>query len=271
MIKTKLFLLLLLLFNSSFSAEKEKSDFLSLCKVSFPRNLKNEKLCQSINQKFFSNVKSVDIATFKPTDFNVPPLSIDSKIQYIAFNDPNYVAALAYCYFNFRGWISSDSLTPDKFGTIVSGLSILNEQINEYQEWITKNPKGINCKKKVEQESEFPLVNLANSLKNSVGIIGINPYALITQKDQIDIAAIYTEIRTTIVHERIHAYHVICPEFEKWSINEWQKLNPKAKKEYREKYPSYDWSNIKVAGREYSAYLLEIKENQIAPLIKNCH
>lgn len=249
--------------------EKTTSDFLNLCKVSLSKTKEHEEMCTFINQKFFQKMTNADISPLKPTDVNAPQSPIDSKIQFIIFNDPNYLAGVAYCYFVFKNWILPNSLSPDTFGMSVSGFSILNEDIKQYQQWLSKDQKGLNCKMLVEKESEVQVVNLEDSLKNYAAIIGLNPFAII-KTEGATTESVLNEMKITINHERIHAYQVICPEFEKWSIKEWEKLPLTKKNEYIKKYTSYNWSVPKIAGREYIAYLYESNPEKITDFVKGC-
>ncbi|MBP9681016.1 MAG: hypothetical protein KBD76_06400 [Bacteriovorax sp.] len=263
--------LLLFFFLSSplFSADNPTSDFLSLCKVSLTKTLEHEEMCSTIHQKFFSKVTSVDIANYKPSDVLAPPDPIDSKIQYLVFNDPNYVPGVAYCYFVFRGWVSMNSMSPDAFGESVSGFSILNEDIKKYQQWLKQETFGKKCQQLVEKDSQVQIVNLEETLKLGVALIGLNPYALIKSPGATT-ESVLQEMKTTTNHERIHAYQVLCPLFEKWSIDQWGKLATKEKNIYIKKYNAYNWSIPQIAGREFIAFLYETAPEKIAEQVKSC-
>jgi hypothetical protein len=251
------------------SADFAPADFLSLCKVSLTKTPEHEQMCLDIHKKFFSKVKSVDIVPIKPSDVNAPSSPIDSKIQFIIFNDPNYVSGIAYCYFIYRKWINAGAISPDTFGTVVSGFSILNEDINQYQKWLSSTNEGKKCKMTVEKEAEAPVVNLKESLVNHVALIGLNPFASI-KIDGATTSSVYDEMKVTLNHERIHAFQVMCPDFEKWSIKEWEKISAETKNEYIKKYNSYNWTIPKIAGREYVAFLYEQNPEKIGELVKNC-
>jgi len=252
----------------TFGAEPT-SDFLSLCKVTLKDDAKALPLCEALQTKFFLKNKTNDIAPFLPKDVGAPPSSIDDKVQFFIFNDPNYLAGVAYCYFVYRNWISPTEISPDTLVQSASGFSILNEKIKDYQQWLNKNVEGKKCKARVEKESEVTVADLEISLKGRVALIGINPYAIIQSPD-VSLESAEKEMLLTVNHERIHAYHVACPAFEKWSIKEWEKLPSAKKNEYIKKYPSYTWSIPQVAGREYIGFLLESTPEKIADHIKGC-
>lgn len=266
----KYFILIALSFNLfSATASEPVSDFQSLCKATLQNQPNSLPLCEKIHQKFFINNKTNDIAAISPSDVGAPASAIDSKVQFFIYNDPNFLSGMAYCYFVYRNWISSAEISPDALAMSASGFSILNEDIKKYQSWLTSSTEGKKCKTRVEKEAEVSVSNLELSLKDRVAIIGLNPYASI-QNPNPTYESVVDEMKLTINHERIHAYQVACPEFEKWSIKEWEKLPVATKNVYIKKYPSYTWSIPKIAGREYIGFLYEGTPEKIGEHIKNC-
>jgi hypothetical protein len=263
------YLLMMALFSMNIMAADTPSDFSSLCKATLQNNPTSLPLCETISKKFFVGEKNKDIAGIKPSDVNAPASPIDDKIQFFMFNDPNYLSGIAYCYFVYRNWISSSEVSPDQLAMSASGFSILNEDLKAYQNWVNTRPEGLKCKARVEKEAEVSVANLEVSLKGAIALIGLNPYASI-QTPNPTIDSVMNEMKLTINHERIHAYQVACPEFEKWSEKEWSKLPFVKKNEYIKKYPSYTWSISKVAGREYIAFLYEGTPEKITKHVKNC-
>ena len=154
-------------------------------------------------------------------------------------------------------------------GLSASGFSILNEEIKPYEKWLKSSPEGLKCKGKVEKESQVSVANLEVALKGSVALIGLNPFALINSPD-VTSESVMKEMTLTMNHERVHAFQVACPEFEKWSIKQWEKLPFATKNTYIKKYPSYTWSLPKVAGREYIAFLYENNLSGINESISKC-
>lgn len=264
----KFFILLLASFNL-YAAEPATSDFLSLCKVTLKESPNSLPLCETIHQKFFASNKSNDIATIVPADVNAPASPLDKKIQFFIFNDPNFLPGIAYCYFVYRNWISPSQTGPDDLAKSASGFSILNEDIPAYRKWLADRVEGKKCKTRVEKEAEVSVADLELSLAGRVALIGLNPYASI-QNPNPTAESVLKDMTLTVNHERIHAYQVACPAFEKWSIKEWEKLPTAQKNEYTKKYPSYTWSLPKVAGREYIAFLYEGTPEKIAEHVKSC-
>jgi hypothetical protein len=242
---------------------------LSLCKTTLQNNPASLPLCETIHQKLFASNKGKDIAGIQPSDVDAPSSPLDQKIQFFIFNDPNYLSGIAYCYFVYRNWISPSEVSPDSLSMSASGLSILNEDLKAYQTWISTKAEGQKCKARVEKEAEVSVANLEVSLKDKVALIGLNPYASI-QIANPTAESVMNDMKLTINHERIHAYQVACPEFEKWSEKEWGKLPFTKKNEYIKKYPSYTWSIPKVAGREYVAFLFESTPEKISEHVKSC-
>ena len=245
------------------------SNFYNLCKVTLQNNSKALPVCETVYQKFFVKNNTSDIVNIQPSDVGAPASPIDSKVQYFIFNDPNFVSGMAYCYFVYRNWISPTAVTPDALAMSASGFSILNEEIPAYQKWLITAAEGKKCKGTVEREAEVSVANLETALKGKVALIGLNPYALINSPDATS-DSVMKEMALTVNHERIHAYQVACPEFEKWSIKEWEKLPFGTKNAYIKKYPSYTWSILKVAGREYIAFLYETAPANVGEHITKC-
>lgn len=245
------------------------SHFFNLCKNTLKNNAKALPVCETIYQKFFVKNNTSDIVNIAPSDVGAQASAIDSKVQFFIFNDPNFVSGMAYCYFGYRNWITIKDTSPDQMGMSASGFSILNEEIAPYQKWLMSSLEGKKCKAIVEKESEVSVANLENALKGKVALIGLNPYALI-HSPNITSESVMKEMLLTLNHERIHAFQVACPEFEKWSIKEWEKLPFATKNSYIKKYPSYTWSIPKVAGREYIAFLYENAPEKVGEHISKC-
>lgn len=244
------------------------SEFVDLCNHTLSSS-PEKKLCQEVHNVFFKDQKSKPLVYINPKMLNVEEMSIDKKVDYIIFNDPNFLSGVAYCYFVFKNWISPTQITPDILGTSATGFSILKEDLKDYQKWLNSSLEAKKCRAQVEKEAGVSVSNLDTYLKDKIAIIGLNPYGII-QTPGINLTATLEELQTTVNHERIHAYQAACPEFEKWSMNEWSKLPVKEKNQYINKYTSYTWSIPKVAGREYIGYLYEKKPSSLPALIKDC-
>lgn len=265
----KLAICIFFIFSIEIKAQEPASDFLNLCKVTLQNNQSSLPMCESIHKKFFLENKNKDIANINPTVLEAPASPLDGKIQFFVFNDPNYLSGIAYCYFVYRNWISSNEIGPDSLAMSATGFSILNEDLKSYQDWIEKKSEGQKCKLRVEKEAGVSVANLEISLKGKIALIGINPYASI-QTGNPTFKSVMEEMKLTVNHERIHAYQVACPKFEAWSEKEWKNLPLVKKNEYIKKYPSYTWSISKVAGREFIAFLFESTPEKISPYIKDC-
>jgi len=248
-----------------------KSDFLSLCKAHQASSIQNLKVCDEVDADLFKNLKAIPGALNREI-LSVPELYIDRSIEYIMISDPNYMAALGYCYFVFKRFINPNVIGPDMMGSMSSGMSILNENIDEYLKWLSQSSEGKKCKLKVEKETEMSLIDLKASLKNKLGIIALNPYALVqNQTITMSKKSILDELTLVVHHERIHVLQVDCPAFEKWSMDYWLALKEVEKEKYRSQYNSYQWKNTKVAGRESVAFYFESRFNDLkATLQKTC-
>jgi hypothetical protein len=134
---------------------------------------------------------------------------------------------------------------------------------------LTKTKEGQSCRLKVEKESGLPVTNLEDSLKKYVAMIVLNPFAVIKNNGEGFTQAM-DELKLTINHERVHAYHVLCPDFDKSEKNKWIKLSQAEKEKFSSKYQGYNWNDLVTAGREYSAFTLETSPEAINGLVKKC-
>jgi hypothetical protein len=254
----------------SFSVFADTSDFVSLCKTHFKDDTSRIDTCERVNKILFQGLTGKDPSTlFSPQKINAVAMNVDKKILFMALNDPNYLPALVYCYSVFHKWINPNQISPDQLGMLSSGVSILNENLPQYQAWLNTKPEGKACRTLVEKESGLPVSNLEDSLKGYTAMIVLNPYAVI-RNNGTDFNIAMDELRLTLNHERIHAYHVLCPQFEKSEKDKWVKLSKIEKNKFTEKYPNYNWNDLKTAGREYSAFTLETTPDAINNLVKSC-
>lgn len=248
----------------------DTSDFLNLCKTHFKDDTARIDTCERINKILFAGITPKEASTLtSPQKISAIPMSVDKKILFMALNDPNYLPALVYCYSVYHHWINPNQISPDALGMLSSGVSILNENLPQYQKWLTTSPEGKSCRTLVEKESGLPISNLEDSLKGYTAMIVLNPYAVI-RSSGTDYNLAMDELRLTLNHERIHAYHVLCPQFEKSEKDKWVKLSLAEKNKFIEKYPNYNWKDLKTAGREYSAFTLETVPDSVVNLIKSC-
>ncbi len=244
------------------------SDFNSLCKSSLRPDLHN-KTCDRLSDLLFKGDKKSPSALITPKALGAPSFSIDKKILFMVFNDPNYFPAVSYCYFVFRGWLNPGQVTPDKLGMESTGFSILNEDLEGYKLWLDKDKKGKACQSRIEKESGVPLTDLVSSMKGYHAIVGLNPFASIRQQGG-DYEKVVDDLALTLNHERIHALQVACEKLDTYGMQEWSKIGGPAQHKFAAKYPSYNWRDIKVAGREYIAFLYERNPNKVIQLAKDC-
>jgi len=264
----RLFLIIISFF--SLNTYADQSDFLSLCKNHFKDDFSRLQICDKINTLLFKGLNPKDSSLITtPEKVNAPAMNIDKKILFIALNDPNYFPSLVYCYSVFNHWFDPQKISPDTLATISSGVSILNEKLPAYQQWLNKSSEGKACKIRVEKESQLPVTNLEDSLKGYVAMIVLNPFSVIGN-NAVSFEKAIEELRLTINHERIHAYHVLCPQFEKNEKEKWMKLSSNEKNKFMEKYPNYNWQDPQTAVREFSAFSLENTPESISSLVKAC-
>lgn len=253
---------------SSTFAMADTSDFLSLCKSSLPKNL-HQKTCVRLNKLLFKGDNKSPSQLIQPDVLGAPKFSIDKKILFMVFNDPNYFPAVSYCYFVFRGWLNPGQVSPDRLGMDSTGFSILNEDLAGYKLWLSKDNKGKSCQKLIEKETQIPLTDLSSSIKGYHAIVGLNPFASIRQQGG-DYEKVVDDLALTLNHERIHALQVACEKLDTYGMQEWSKIGGPAQHKFAAKYPSYNWRDIKVAGREYIAFLYEKNPGKVLKLIKDC-
>jgi hypothetical protein len=261
-------ILLLILFLSPYPLKADISDFHSLCKSSLSPAL-HQKTCDRLSTLLFKGDKKSPSALISPKTLGAPTFSIDKKILFMVFNDPNYFPAVSYCYFVFRGWLNPGQVTPDRLAMQSTGFSILNEDLEGYRLWLNKDKKGKACQSRIEKETQVPLTDLASSIKGYHAIVGLNPFASIRQQDG-DYEKVVNDLALTLNHERIHALQVACEKLDTYGMQEWSKIGGPAQHKFAARYPSYNWRDIKVAGREYIAFLYEKNPKKVLELAKNC-
>lgn len=205
----------------------------------------------------------------QPADVGAPALNVDSTVNFVIFNDPNYLAGVSYCYFVFRGWIDPAKLSPDDEALNSSGFSILNEEISAYQNWLDKNETGKSCKARIEKDSGVPVANLKNLLGKHSALIGLNPLASV-HTGHLSYSSVLDDLALTLNHERVHAYQVLCPDLEKWGQAQWNLLPQNEKDKFSVVYPAYNWKDLKIAGREYVAFSYEGKPTKLLERLNGC-
>jgi hypothetical protein len=254
----------------SLSAVADVSDFLSLCKAHFKDDTSRIDSCERVNKILFTGIPSKEPSTLtSPLKLNATAMTVDGKVLFLALNDPNYLSALAYCYSVYNHWIDPAQITTASLGMLSSGVSIVNENLSQYQTWLNTSPEGKSCRQQVEKDTALPVSNLFDSLKGYTAMIVLNPYAIIRTSGN-DYNAVMDDLRLTINHGRIHAYHLLCPQFATSEKNKWLKLSQLEKNKFIQKYPNYNWNDIKTASRVYSAYTLEAAPDLVVKLVKSC-
>lgn len=224
--------------------------------------------CEKLDQLFFVD-KGQGAHPLPIKALGISELPIDHQLQLWAFRDPNKFTAMGYCYFLFRGWMKIEELNPDTFSTIVNGITLMNEQIEEFKTWSKHTLAGNRCQQLMEKETQEPMPELKDLLENKKGIIAVNPYALIKEKG-IDEKIILSEVKLILNHERVHAIQSTCPTFQSWSKNQWMALSKNLRADMAKLHPTYNWNDPTVAGREYAAYALENDIKAIATQTKAC-
>jgi hypothetical protein len=247
-----------------------RSDFLSLCSSFASAQGADAAFCSRLNSKFFAETqKGAAVALVNPSDVGAPVMSVDSKVRFVVFHDPNYFPGVAYCYFAYRSWIDPQKMSPDAVALASSGFSILNENIEAYQTWLDVNPEGRRCRELVQKESGVPVTDLRPLLKEHAALVGLNPLASV-KNGHLSYQAVIDDLKLTLNHERIHAYQVLCPELEKWGQKMWSALPQEEQDKFGIVYPAYNWKDPKVAGREYVAFSFENKPLRISDHVGNC-
>lgn len=135
--------------------------------------------------------------------------------------------------------------------------------------WLTKDNKGKACQKRIERESQVPVTDLASSIKGYHAIVGLNPFASLRQQGG-EYEKVIDDMALTLNHERIHAFQVACAKLDRYGQEEWSKLSGPDQHKFAAKYPSYNWRDINVAGREFIAFMYEKNPKKVLDLVKDC-
>lgn len=259
--------LFFLIVSPAFSKAPAQADFLSLCKE-MAKSRQQQLACEKLDQIFFVG-QGQGAHPLPIKALGISELPIDPQLQLWVFRDPNKFTAMGYCYFLFRGWMKMEDLVPDTFSTIVNGVTLINEQIEEFKNWSKNTLAGNRCQKLLEKETQETMPDLWQLMGNKKGIIAVNPYALIKEKG-INERIILNELKLILNHERVHAIQSTCPSFQTWSKNQWTALSKNLRADMAKLHPAYNWNDPTVAGREYVAYALENDISAIATQTKAC-
>ncbi len=252
------------------AASDASTRFLALCEQSSRERQVEAAFCRKISQKFFAGERASQAVTLvSPADLGAPALPIDARVDFAVFNDPNYLAGVAYCYFVFRGWVKPAELSPDDMGLRSSGFSILNEDLASYERWLERDPAGKGCREQVQKVSGVPVAPLSQLLKGKTALVGLNPIASV-KNGHMSFQAVHDDLALTVNHERVHAYQVLCPALEAWGQQKWKELPADEQAKFSVVYPCFNWADVKVAGREYVAFAFETKPLKILEHTKNC-
>ena len=243
----------------SFSPEKT-----TYFKVCMEQSGSNE-LCRIIAKTFFKD--NSEIQEFSPSLVDAPRFPIDSKIRFLAFNDPNQISAMAYCYFVFRRWFDPSSLSPKQLAMGANGFALLEKELKGYSKWLIDSEKGKSCIKQLKSNLSLTPIDLDKEMEGYISIIAINPIAGSRLKNA---EAVLKDTKLTINHERIHAIHVSCEKIDKQAQDYWKKLSPEKKAELARTHTNYNWDDEIVAVREAFAFKFEKDPQAILELSKNC-
>lgn len=247
----------------------KRSPFLNRCNERLEQEnyVKNaeSKLCEQLRTKFFQGWGPIQ--QISPQTVEAPPLPIDSKVRFIAFYNPDYLAAFAYCYFVFRGWFDPEKISPDKLALSASGFTIMKDELVGYDSWLNSH-SGEGCRFRLKDETGLAPMDLAKEIGAAIAVIAINPVGAIRSDGGMQ--PLLREARLTMNHERIHAIHVNCPSVDKAASEHWTSLDVKARDALKVGHLDYDWNNPKIAIREAFAYAFEDNPAKVLEYTGNC-
>lgn len=221
-------------------------------------------ICPAIRKDFFSTNEVAQDQS--PSAFGAPALPIDHSAKIVVVEDPRYVAQLAYCYFQFRGWFDPKTMSPEALSVAASGFAILKEEMKGYAEWKDSNI-GRDCDKKVRAYANNEIQDLTSIFQKYQALIAINPVASIEAGRNAE--NIRKEALLTVNHERIHVLQVLCRNLDQTATKMWNDLPAAKKQEMKQKFAAYDWSNPIVAARENLALKYETRPGEVLQLA-NC-
>ena len=221
--------------------------------------------CQSLEEQFFKN--SLPFQEFSPHDFMAADYPADAKTLFLKMYSPKHTAALAYCYFVWRGAVDQKKVDPSLFARAVGGFMISSGELPAYEGWL-KTDDGMQCRKNVENSAGLSVVDLQELLKNKLGLVALNPLWVVPLKADINRAM--RDMKLTLNHERIHILHANCPTIDVFAKDSWNKLDPVRKAELKKAIPEYNWENQKLAVREYLAFTYEDNPAPVLDKAKGC-
>lgn len=263
--------LVILISNQLTKDDVSNSSFYAKCLEQVEFNNLNSIYCKKLMRQFPILQSSKDVLAVTAEQIKgAVSLPIDDEVTILLTLNPDFLAHLSYCYFQFRGWFDPKELGPSDLSRVASGLAILREELDGYDNWLGSKD-GVKCQERVESNVMIhdPLKFSFNDIfEHSAALIAINPLVEIQSGRSVE--EVIKQMALTLNHERIHILQALCPELDKYAHHLWENLSSNEKERVIENYPVYDWSNPLIAAREYLALKYENDLDSLRPLFTTC-
>lgn len=249
LISLALLLLLIYLPNLEDKVKTHQVDQTCFEKLKNWQNVDASKICQDFGNAFpFKG----DVTEISASEVNSPAMQFDKDTEIRLYHSAKEITTDAYCYFTFKKYLGDGSIDPKTFGEVISGFSILAQDLPTYQSWIKSN-LGSSCVQRVQADVGTTPSDLS-SLKGK-SLVALFPLGAFQPGMSLD--DLKKEITVTLNHERIHLLENYCMGFEDLQNDFYQNADPQEVLAYSQKFPSYDWNDSTIAAKEYMAFKFE--------------
>lgn len=221
----------------------------------------SQAICRDFNRSFpFSGTSN----TIDAKQVDAPKMHFDQQTEIRLYNSATEITRDSYCYFIFKKYLGDGSIDPKTFGEVVSGFSILANEIPLYRAWLKSN-LGASCDERVAKAIGEPSSDL--QFLNGKSLVALYPLGAF--QPGMNLNELKHEVVLTLNHERIHVLENYCPAFTAYQEDYFSQADQHEIEELAERFPSYDWNDPVVAAKEYMAFKFESNPTEIENTL-NC-
>jgi len=207
------------------------------------------------------------VQELKPAQVGARAFPSDDVTRFLVFQNPMFMPAYVYCYFQFRGWFNPKEFSPDDLAMRATGFSVLGTELTGYTDWL-KTKDGVHCAARVKESSNIGVIDIAKELQGKKALVALNPVGAANVTSSYD--SIMRDLWLTMNHERIHVLQANCKSINQQSHLLWKVLSKEERAKMIETHGNYDWTKSEVAARENLAYKFEDKSDDLLELAKDC-
>jgi hypothetical protein len=183
------------------------------------------------------------------TMFDAAILNVDEKITFEKALTPESFIQRAYCYSVFQKSAGYGAIPIDQFAFATLSATIDRSQIEKYRAWLD-DKEGEACGKLVNMFSKGEPDRFDGKPEKRKFLLVINPLgALGGGLDKLK-----SFLATDINHERLHIIFAENKSVQRVVRQEWKRLSPTEKTNFKLTHPQYDFTDEDTVLREYFAY-----------------